>query len=320
VAAPKQDTGLFVESDISRGMRRDAPRVAIPDGGVYDSADFLLHQPGVAIKRGGTSYAGPAMTGATYARAVAYADYSAGAQLLAIGDNNHLFKVTSGTTTDVVDLGAGGWGSRDQPKLVRTDKVVICASNGTTAPKKFDGTTVANLGGTPPAGQFSTLYKTRLVLAATAANPNRVYFSPTPDIESTWDTTNSWIDCDYQISGMAALSNAIILFSNGHTERIIGTTPPPNSDMDRAPIGSIGCTDARSIVVQENNVLFANPRGVYLTNGSGFASLTTEGGIETYWQSLFAATTRSPGSSPRGSSAPTTSSRCSTAAAPLSRR
>jgi hypothetical protein len=57
--------------------------------------------------------------------------------------------------------------------------------------------------------------------------------------------------------------------------------------MDRAPVGSIGCTDARSIVVQEGNAIFANPRGVYLTNGAGFASLTTEGFIETYWQSLF---------------------------------
>lgn len=33
--------------------------------------------------------------------------------------------------------------------------------------------------------------------------------------------------------------------------------------------------------------MFANPRGVYLTNGSGFASLTDEGLISTYWQSLF---------------------------------
>jgi hypothetical protein len=58
--------------------------------------------------------------------------------------------------------------------------------------------------------------------------------------------------------------------------------------MDRAPVGSVGCTDARSIVVQEDNCLFANPRGVYLTNGAGFASLTTEGLIESYWQGLFA--------------------------------
>jgi hypothetical protein len=57
--------------------------------------------------------------------------------------------------------------------------------------------------------------------------------------------------------------------------------------MDRAPVGSVGCTDARSIVVQEDNCLFANPRGVYLTNGAGFASLTTEGLVESYWQGLF---------------------------------
>ena len=175
----------------------------------------------------------------------------------------------------------------DKPKL-RIDKLIITANNGTTIPKYYNGTTVADVAATAPAGKFAEVYKTRLVLGNTSANPNRLFFSPTPDITTAWDTTNSWIDCDYTITGLAATSNQLMIFSQGHTERIIGSTPPPGSDMDRTVIGSVGCTDARSICVQENNVLFANPRGVYLTNGSGFASLTTEGLIESYWQGLFA--------------------------------
>jgi hypothetical protein len=279
-----------VEADFANGIIRDAPRAAIQDGGVYDAADYLLHQPGIAIKRGGTAYAGPAMTGATYAKGVVYAPFPAGAKLIGIGDNGHIYTVTPGTTTDVTV--AGSVSLIDNPKLrIGGGKSLLIFPNasGTDVPAKYDGSAApAALGGSPSFGRFCAIYKTRLVLGNTSANPNRLYFSPTPDIESTWDTANSWIDCDYAISGLAVLQNALLIFSNGHTERIVGSAPPPGSDMDRTLIGDVGCTDARSIIVQEGNALFANPRGVYLTNGAGFASLTTEGNIETYWQSLFA--------------------------------
>lgn len=339
-----------MEMDFSKGIIRDSPRTAIPSGGVYDSADFLLHQPGIAIKRGGTSYAGPALTGATYAASVTYAEFPAGSQIVSIGDNGHLYKVTAGATTDVSTMGTG-FPPVDQPKLRiggGKNLLVIPSSDGLNPPKTYDGTSVAVLGpnttlnaGVPPTvlptgtvtvasttgfptsgtiwiqgqavvytgttattftgctggtGSFANgvvvsnvppfkyvaIYKTRIV----GALSNRLYFSPTPDPTVAWDTSNSWIDADYPVTGLAALHNALLLFSQGHTERIIGSTPPPGSDMDRAPVGSIGCTDARSIVVQEGNALFANPRGVYMSNGAGFASLTTEGFIESYWQSL----------------------------------
>lgn len=276
------------EGDFSRGMVRDMPRIDIPPGGVYDAADYLLHQPGLAKKRGGTAYAGPAMTAATYAQSVLYANIPGNATVLATGDNGHIYTVAGGTTTD---LGGSTIATIEKP-LLRVgggkNLVIFTASNGTGSPVKWDGSAApAGLGGTPPAGAYATIHKTRLVLGNQTASPQRIYFSPTPDIESTWDTANSWIDCDGPVTGLASLFNSLIVFTADHTERIVGTTPPPNSDMDRAPVGSIGCTDARSIVTQEGNVLFANPRGVYLTNGAGFASLTTEGLIESYWQSLF---------------------------------
>ena len=280
----------ITDADWSRGMIRDAPKASIPSGGVYDASDFLLHQQGIAMKRGGTSYAGPALGGtATFARAVVYAEFPAGAQIVAVGDNGHVYTVASGTTTDLAGTTVDAWGER--PKLRvggGSNLLILCDTNGTLSPIKYDGSTAQTaLGGSPPAGRFSEIYKSRLVLGNTNANPNRLYFSPTPDIESTWDTTNSWIDCDHAITGIAAIRNALLIFSAGHVERIIGSTPPPGSDMDRSPLGDVGTPDARSIVVQEGNCLFANPRGVYLTNGAGFASLTTEGQIESYYGSLF---------------------------------
>lgn len=279
----------LIEADTSRGIVRDAPRTAIPQGSVYDASDFLLHQPGLVQKRGGTSYAGPALTGGTYAAAVAYAEFPAGSKLCAIDERGHLFTVTSGATTDISTLGAT-FLPLDRPKVRiggGKNLLIIPSNDGATGPKYYDGAAVGNLAATAPAGKFVEVYKTRVVLGNVSANPNRLYFSPTPDPTTAWDTTNSWIDFDYPITGLAATHNMLLVFSQGHTERLIGSTPPPGSDMDRSPIGTVGCTDARSIVVQENNVMFANTRGVFLTNGAGFASLTDEGLIASYWQSLF---------------------------------
>jgi hypothetical protein len=274
-----------VEADWSRGMIRDAPRTALPVSSVYDAADYILALPGLAYKRGGSAFAGPALTGATYAAGVAFAEFPAGNQIIGLGSNANLYTITAGSAIDRGALGTGH-PTRDTPKLA-IDKLILTASNGTTSPRKFDGTTIAALGGTPPAGKYAALYKSRLALANSTANPNRIWFSPVPNIESTWDTALSFIDADYPIIGMAPLQNALLCFSQGHTERIIGDTPPPGSNMDRAPIGAIGCTDARSIVVHADNAIFANPRGVFMSNGAGFASLTQDGLIETYWQSLF---------------------------------
>jgi hypothetical protein len=272
-----------VLADFSKGMVRDVARVAIPDGSVYDSADYLLDLPGVARKRGGTSFGGPALTGSSFVVGLAHVPFPGGTglQLLAVGSNGHLYNVLPGSMTDVGALSA-------------TDYMDVAVSPGATyaifphgggQTQKYDGATISGLDGSFGHGHI-TSYKARLVGSGNVVL-NRLYFSPTPDVNSTWDTTNSWIDCDNQISGLAALNNALLIFSAGAMERIIGSTPPPNSDMDRAPVSNVGCTDSRSIVSVSPYVYFANPQGVFLTNGSTPVSLTAEGGISTYWRSLF---------------------------------
>jgi hypothetical protein len=271
-----------VLADFSKGMVRDTTRVAIPAGGVYDSADYLLDQPGLARKRGGTAYYGPALTGASYLVALAQVPFAAGTQLLAVGDNGHLYNVNSGT-----DIGAFYTAGRREQLAVSPGGIYLISPYGSAGQAlKYDGTAISTLDGTPLADIHMTSYKARLV-GSSSVQLNKIEFSTTPDVNATWDTTNSWINTDNQVSGFAALNNALLIFSAGAMERIIGSTPPPNSDMDRAPVSNIGCTDVRSIVTESPYVYFANPQGVYMTNGSTPISLTLQGGIATYWRSLF---------------------------------
>lgn len=275
-----------VEADWSEGMFRDTARIAIPQGGVFDAADFLLDLPGVARKRGGTVYAGPAFGAGARAEAVAYAEFPAGGQLIGWDENGNAYKVAAGSTVDLVgtDLLA-----RNAVLRFGGGTGLLVYTKAGAAPVKYDGTAAPSaLGGTPPSATFAEVYKTRLLLAGTSTNPQRIFFSPTPDIATTWDTTNSWVDALRPITGLAALNNVVFVFQHGNIERLIGATPPPNSDMDLAPFAAVGCTDSRSIVVSDGYVYFANTKGVYRTNGGPPECLTDQGGIGTYWRSLFA--------------------------------
>ena len=170
------------DADWSRGMIRDAPRASIPQGGLYDASDFLFHQQGIAIKRGGTSYAGPAFGAGSSAIGVVYAEFPAGAKLVGVNNSNALYTVTSGATTSLGGSTVAG-GLVDRPKLRvggGSNLLIFPCADGTTSPIKYDGSTApASLGGSPPAGIVCEVYKSRLVLGGNDANPNRLS-SPRP--------------------------------------------------------------------------------------------------------------------------------------------
>jgi len=291
------------DGDWSRGIVRDPPRASIPQGGVWNAVDFLLDAPGIAYKRGGTTYAGPQMPSALTARAVIFADFLSGSQLLAVGDNGHLYKITSGATTDVATLGAA---YVPTCKLVyhhggQKDYVIIPSNNGSGVPYHYNGTTATAMIASVAKGTVMATYKSRLVLANDGVNKVRLWFSPiniqgTPppgaDLDQPWDPL-SYVDADFPVVGLAPLQNSLLVFSTQQTERLTGTTPPPGTDFDHAPVGGIGCTDARSISIWQNYAIFANPRSIFMTNGVGFRDLLTEAGLVRYWQGILAGYSRS---------------------------
>lgn len=280
------------EAEWSRGMIQDMPRSSIPVGGVFDATDFLLDQPGLARKRGGTSYQGSAMGANTAASPmVAAPEFPTGTKVISLAADGHVYDVTTGAT----DAGALGISTVDTPKLY-VDKLIVPASDGTTSPKKITapgGTvTIASLGGSPPAGKYVTIYASRPVIGNSAANPNRAIFGPVPNIESTWDV-NSYIDFDHSLTGLGAVQGVMLGFSGGFTERVIGGVPPDitGENMSRQVIGSVGCCDARSIANWGGYIVFAGQDGVYVTNGAGFDGVMEKSdgsGILSYWRALYA--------------------------------
>lgn len=73
------------------------------------------------------------------------------------------------------------------------DKCVIC--DGTNAPIKYDGSTVASLGGSPPSGARASLfYQNRLWIFSASSNPSYLYYSDASNIESGYGS--NFVQCD----------------------------------------------------------------------------------------------------------------------------
>lgn len=272
----------LLQRDYSRGMKRDSSRDQLPAGSLWNLVDWIPNAIGAPIrKRGGFEYGSAAFGAGSYAAASAFADFSSGSQLVGINDGATLFSIdpTSGIVTS---KGAAGI-PLSHPFLHR-NLLVIPSADGVAGVYSYDGAAApAPIAASAPPGLYGDVYKDRTVLGNILGQEQRLFFGPGGSPSGIWDQTNSYIDASFPLRGVKAMRNLILLFGRGHTERIIGTTPPPNTDMERQPLFDIGCLDARSIVASGDNVIFANEQGIWLTDGSIPENLCKSAGMLSYW-------------------------------------
>ena len=276
------------------GMTQDVPRDELPSGKLWDCADFIPIKLGeVLAKRGGWTYASPALTGESYVQGLCRTPaYGAGEFNVAVGGTGAVLTYTNSTQSSL-----GTAFAVSQNPFVSTAgnpalwMVVIPAASGTTTPKSWDGTTFQDLAGTPPKAIYGAPWNGYALLAngeiGSTAHPGRLWFSAAGDC-TTWDTTNSWFDFDDPVVGIGILRTGILVFHARTTSRLTGTTPPNASalgDLVEDDPFTVGCLDARSITYWNDNVIWAGSQGVYMTDGTTITDLTEIGGMKNYWKS-----------------------------------
>ena len=244
--------------------------------------DWIPDELGAPLTgRGGWTYAGNSLTSATQIKSVSYAPFSAGAKVLAIDQQPKLWDVVAATSiTGTPTIPAG-------PPAYHRGKLIIPNNDGTTAVTYYDGTTLGNLAGSPPAGQLAAVYKDHAILAKSSANKNRVWFSAAGD-PTTWDTSNGYWDTTGDVTAIGTLLNAILIYHDDSIERLRGTTPPPGSDMVLEPLFDYGCIDPFSVCFWRNRLIHASAEGIYMTDGASDLDLTSAAQMKTYWQSTLA--------------------------------
>lgn len=259
----------------------------LPGGSVWNLVDFIPDElQAAASGRGGWTYAGSSLTSATKIEAMLYAPFTTGGKLIAIDQQPKLWDVLAASTLTAtaprIPVG---------PPVFHRQKVIIPSDSSANQPQSWDGTTLSTISGSPT-GEFATVYKDHTVLAGSPARNGsqelgyRVWFSAAGD-PTTWDLNFGWWDTSGTVTGVAGLTNCIVIHHADSTERLRGTTPPPGSDMVLEPLlPNVGCIDAFSIAYWQQNEIFASESGIYMTNGVSTVDLTAIAQMKTYWQSL----------------------------------
>ena len=150
-----------------------------------------------------------------------------------------------------------------------------------------------------PKAKIATVWQSRFTLANGTAGgvsqPNFIYF-----LSAEWGagltTTPVWdplayIETASDVTGLAATRNSLIIFHEGSVERLRGTKPPGagvQMDVWMEPlIGQGGCNEPHTICHWNDNVVFADARGVYLTDGTTIKDITAQGGMGSEWRRAY---------------------------------
>jgi hypothetical protein len=273
---------------VVRGFMRDYALDALPEGYVWDMKDFIPQRRGARMEgRAAWSYFSPALAGQIWGGY--YGRYQTGEKLLVVaGPNIYDIAVNDGTPSN---LGASGFASMLQNGVMLRNYVYFFGSSGTVAPKRvaFDGV-ITPLPASAPTGKVAVAYKDRLVVGKDAD----IYFSPL-ETESgpagTWDALAK-IYVTREVTGLAAAPGKLLCFHAGRISRVSGTIPP-GTDLDSdmyvdTLTDQIGCTLPGTICYWNENILFADERGVHLTDGAIVKNLTEQGGISDFWREAYA--------------------------------
>jgi hypothetical protein len=274
-----------------KGMTRDFAVDALPEGYLWDLVDGIPLRKGARIEqRGAWQYFGASAHPGTIWGGY-YAAFTKGQRLLAVS-NSLVHDVD--TTSGAISAQGAGPATMVQNGVKLRDRVYFMDGAGLTTPRvvTFDGVSFANaaLPATAPKAKVAIAYKDRLVAGGDPANPAELYFSPLETDggpPAAWDAL-SHVPTNNEITGLAGMAGQILVFHPAMIERVRGSIPPETDvepDMYVETLtDQVGCVQPHTIVPWRENIIFADERGVFITDGATVRNLTELGGIGDFWR------------------------------------
>lgn len=213
--------------------------------------------------------------------------FNAASVQVAVNNSGTVYTSTEASTTATSRGIMGGITSMVQNPVEFNDKMCFLDADGTqlvTLSSSFAEVAVTD-GLTGGPGRYGIAFKQRLWTCAgtTAATATRLWWSTELD-ETDWDNTDGYVDLTYVPTGMAVAGSSLLIFSNEHIERVRGSPP----DLIVEPIFNVGTPFPRSIITTNEITYFANPEGVWATDGASKpVNLIQQAGILTAWKQTF---------------------------------
>jgi len=285
-----------------RGFARDFAIDQLPPGYLYNMVDYIPDKHGAKLEgRGAWTYlTQTALAGQIWGGY--HAPFEKGTKLLVWGGDK-LYDQSGWNNPDptfqvAASLIGTMFSSGRQNGVMLRDRVYFADATGIQTPKyvTYNGTTVSITqlaGANTPKATSLAVYKDALLAGGDPASPSSLYISKLEAFggpPAAWDTL-SVLGTSRPITAIMPMSAIILVFHDGFTEKIRGSIPPAtNVDSDWTLdtfSAQLGCSDPSSIVPWQENVIFANQRGIHLTDGTTIRSLTDQGGIGELWRNLY---------------------------------
>jgi len=278
-----------------KGMTRDFAVDSLPAGYLWDLIDAIPNRKGARIEQRGAWEYMTTVFGGTIQGGY-HAAFPKGQKLLVVA-NSRVWDVdvVTGAATDI----GPGPATMIQNGVKLNDIVYFFDGAGLTAPTQVVYTGAAPVASllaaaNAPTARIGIAYKGRLVVSGVPANPANVYFSP---IErdggpaAAWDT-EAWLGTNNAVTAMAPMPSQILAFHSASIERIRGSIPPGHlieiDDMFPEPMTEqVGCILPHTAIPWRENLIFADERGVFLTDGSTVRNLAELGGIGDFWRVIY---------------------------------
>jgi hypothetical protein len=159
----------------------------------------------------------------------------------------------------------------------------IWALNGVDTPQKMlvSSGAVSAWGGTPPAGSFHKVWKTLMVVAGVAAQPQRLYYSQ-PNNPELWTSPGGFIDIkstddeDDSIVALDVIGENLVVFKQNSVWVVFDPV-----SFDNRRLSDVGCVNRFAHCTVGDSVFWVSPSGVFSTNGDDVRSESKN--IDTVW-------------------------------------
>ena len=146
---------------------------------------------------------------------------------------------------------------------------LLIGHDGVNAPWQWDGAAAAisTLAGSPPVGNISIVWQSRLWFAGVGTAQTRLYYSDVND-PAVWGASSfidvpSTFDGD-PITGLAVLYGNLIIFKRNSIYIIQGDAP--SNFVVSKTNSAVGCVSPYSVVSVDNLVYFVSDKGLYAMN------------------------------------------------------
>ena len=286
------------------GYKSDISRDQLPPGVAWRMFDYIPQQGQPLRRRGGWQFSSTdlnVLSACTRIAGVAWAPFQDDPHLVIVADNgkvyqDNLINGVGGTyvgNTGFSPLTQRPFWARDLSGLVIMQALGSGVS-GALPPQKYisggAGTYVVSpLGGSPPLASVGAPYGDWVLLAngyiSGQRYANRIWASGV-GLPETWTNTQNFFDMPEEVIRIMPLRAMVLVFGYRQIWMLTGDTPPPGGNWTKYDLYATGTMDGRSVVNWNDQVIFANNSGVFMTDGSSLIDLTDQGGISQRWQRM----------------------------------